>query len=367
MSIVNKSLDDVFSMMPTGSIDRAILNNLKGINHRQTTNAVPMNKDMPGYTFFTRPQLNMQKDNLRNVRQLSALLSDNPYSIQTYIRAMLDPRLVEGVSYNGITIPSVSCPIIDNMNPFIVPLTNNMVSISGWPSIAVPTRTSDPGLYNESQTIVDGRVINYETFDLTVNFRNTRGNAILFLFYVWSLYMSSVFEGKLVPYLDFISEREIDYNTRIYRLVTDYTKTRVTAIACTNASIPVGVPIGDQFDVPGDKPYIEANREISMRFKNDGVRYNDPIIVRDFNEVVVIFNPSMEDSVREKYMVKIPTVGSGGLQASISSYFNFRGYPRIEPSTMELEWWVFAEVFNKIISRYLDSIPETNSENYYGD
>lgn len=363
MAILSKTLDDVFSAMPTGSLDRAILNNLRGINHRQTPGAVPINKDMPGYTFFTRPQLNMQKDNVRNVRQLASLLSDNPVSIQTYIRAMLDPRLMAGVSFsspNGpAETPIISCPIVDNLNAFIPPLTNNIVSISGWPSISVPTNTSKAGLYNESQTIIDGRVINSETFDITVNFRNTRGDPILYLFYVWALYGSMVFEGKLVPYLDFISENEIDYNTRIYRIVTDYTKTKVTKLACCNAAIPVGVPVGDAFDIPGDKPYVEANREISMRFKCDGVRYFDDLVAKDFNDTVAIFNPAMIDGNREDMMVK--------LSPKIATTFNFLGYPRINTITAELEWWVPVDVFNRVVSKYLNGIQETNSENYEGD
>lgn len=360
MTIVSSSLDDIFSKMPTGSIERSILNNLRGLNFRQTPNATPINKDIQGLTFFTRPQLNMQIDNLRNVRQLGALLTNNPNSIQTYIRCMLDPRLMNGIEIGGVSTPRTPCSIIDNSCAFIPPLTNSLVSMSGWPSIAVPTNTSDPGLYNESQTMVDGRVLNYETFDITANFRNTRGDPILFMFYVWSIYMSMVFEGKLVPYLDMISENEIDYNTRIYRIVLDYKKQIVTKIACTNASIPVGVPVGDAFDVPGDKPYSEANREISMRFKCDGVRYFDPIIVDDFNKTVCIFNPSMYDEYRSSDMVKI--------SAALLDRFNMqRCYPRIDTITMELEWWVSAQDFSMVAQRYVDSIPETNSETFVGD
>ena len=60
------SLDDLFSTMPLGSVERAEVNNLYGINHRQINAALPMNKDVQGLTFFVRPQLNLLQDNIRN-------------------------------------------------------------------------------------------------------------------------------------------------------------------------------------------------------------------------------------------------------------------------------------------------------------
>ena len=55
--------------------------------------------------------------------------------------------------------------------------------------------------------------------------------------------MSLVFEGKLVPYFDYMAENTIDYNTRIYRLVTDSTHMYVTKIAATGYAFPISVSI----------------------------------------------------------------------------------------------------------------------------
>ena len=352
MSIASKSLDELFSGTPTGSIERAILNNLTGINHLQTPNALPNNKELPGFTFFTRPQLNMQKGNIRNVRKLYSLLTDNDVSIQKYIRCCLDPRLALGVSYSSGSIPPSPCPVIDNSSPFIIPFTNNLLSISGWPSIAVPTRNSDPGLYNEVQTLVDGRVINDEAYTLNCNFRNTRGDAILFLLYVWSLYMSMVFEGKMVPYLDMISENEIDYNTRIYRIVTDHTRRRITKMYCCHAAVPKGVPIGDGADIPGDRTYSDANQTMSVQFECNGFTAFDDIVALEFNAVGEIFNPDLSDENRENRMVRVPE--------SLLRIFNFSGYPRIDTVNSTLDWWVSKDVYNERTARYFNMIPDYN-------
>lgn len=360
-SITSQSMDDLFSSMPTGSLERAILNNLYGFNHRQTPGMVPINKEQPGLTFFVRPQLNMQADNIRNIRQLSLLLSNNPLSMQMYIRCMLDPRLMTGVSFNkGAAIPKINCPIVDNKSAFFPIFTNSFVSMSGWPDVSVPTFTSDPGLHNEAWSIVDGRVLNSETYDLNVNFRETRGNPVMLQFYAWALYMAGVFEGKLVPYLDMITENEVDYCTRIYRIKLDYKREIVTGIAACGAAFPTGLPIGEGFNVPGDKPFSEANQEITMRFKCMGVNYYDDILVKEFNETVAIFNPGMSDKNRSKYMMKIPK--------TLIQMFNFKGYPHINTTTSELEWYVESTDYSAMGTDILKSIKAgQNNEDFQGD
>lgn len=353
--ITSQTLEDLYTAMPTGSLDRSIINNLIGINHRQTPGMLPSNRDMPGLTFFTRPQLNMQRNNIRNARKLSQLISDNPLSMQRYIRCMLDPRLIEGL----VGIPALSCPIVDNKLAFIPVLTNNCLSQSGWPSISVPTFTSKPGRVNEAVSMVDGVVDNHEVWDLNVNFRNTRGDPILYLIYSWVLYMSYVFEGRLVPYIDMISENEIDYCTRIYRLVLDYKKQRVTKIAATHASFPIGVPIGDPFNSSGDRVYSEANSEISVTFRCMGVDYFDDILVKEFNETVAIFNPEMDDAYRDQNMIAVPH--------ALINAMNFKGYPYINPQTSELQWYIPLTDYAQIAQNTLDRIQEYDSSNEIGD
>jgi hypothetical protein len=53
------------------------------------------------------------------------------------------------------------------------------------------------------------------------------------------------------------------------------------------------------------------------------------------------FNHSMTDDQREQHNTKIP------IQAL--QLFNNRGYPRINPDTWELEWWIDTPTYNKLI------------------
>lgn len=350
-AILPFSLDDYFQSTPIGSVDKAIGNNLYGINHMQIPGTVASNKDTYGLTFFVRPQLNMQADNIRNSRLLAPLLTINSQSIQRYIRATLDPRIMAGYSFmqspegGSPSVNSLPCEIVDNLSAFIPVLTNNLNTISGWPDILAPTFTSKPGLYNEAYSQVDGVTKNYESFDITATFRNTRGDPILYMFYVWLHYSSMVFEGKLIPYLDFLTENEIDYNTRIYRLVMDQDKEIVKKIGATGAAFPISVPTGSFFDFANDKPYNDQNKDIPITFRCMGAEYLDDILIYEFNQTVVIFNPAMADNRRDSEMQRVTK--------NVLSLFNNRGYPRIDYSTNKLEWYVTKDLFNARTNAFL--------------
>lgn len=363
-SLVPYSLDDYFQSSNLGSIDQAIGNNLFGINHRQIPGVVSSNKDVYGLTFFVRPQLNLQADNVRNFRLLSPLLNEIETSIQRHVRCSLDPRLIHGYTFNNHSIPTLSCPIVDNLNCFIPILTNNLTALSGWPDLAVPTYTSEPGLYREQYSQVDGIARNFEMFDLNVSFRNTKGDPILYMFYVWLHYMAAVFEGKLSPYIDFITEREMDYNTKIYRLVLDQQKNVVTKIGATGVAFPISNAVGSFFDYNVNQPYNDQNKEITIRFRCLGFECLDDILVHDFNKSVVQFNSNMRNGVRENVMYKI--------NKNIVHLFNNRGYPRINPNTYELEWWIDNNLYNSRSSSFIqNAVGDTDTivqdEEFTGD
>lgn len=333
-SIIPAPIDDFYQTGVNGGLENAIGNNFYGLNHRQRPSVVPINKDHYGLTFFVRPQLNLLNDNIRNVRIFTPLLTKNQNSIQAIIRGLLDPRLALG--YPDIS-SRISSPFVDPQQAFIPILTNHLKSISGWPDIIVPTTTSKEGAYQEAHSMADGVTANYTAYDIEATFRNSKGDPIMLLFYIWTHYMSLVYEGLLVPYPDFIVENEIDYNTRIYRLVLDSTKKKVQKIGATGVSFPTSLPIGGFFDYSSDKPYNDNNSDITIRFKSLGAQYQDDILIFEFNKTVAVFNQSMRPEVINNEMTLVPD--------TLLNLFNNRGYPRINPETYDLEWWVSKQVY----------------------
>jgi hypothetical protein len=318
-----------------GTLSTAIGDNFYGINHRQTPAAIQINKDFFGLTFFTRPRLNLSSDNIRFNRKLAPLLSNKEDSLQRIIRCLLDPRLAK---------TGIKTQFVDNQQAFIPLLTNNLLSISGWNDIIAPTFTSEAGVYREDFSFVDGVTDLYATYDIVANFRNMPGDPITSLILHWVNYQALVFEGVLYPYPEFIKNNEIDYNTRIYRLVLDSTKTIVQKIAATGASFPVNAPIGAAFNYEAEKPINGSNDQISISFKSIGANYQDDILIDEFNRSTYLTNDLMSDKQRDKFFTKIPIEALG--------IFNNRGYPRIDPYTYELEWWVTNQEYKFFLPAY---------------
>lgn len=365
-------LDKILNNMPIGSISRSMTYSLYGLNMHDNRAFLPSNRDRTGYTFFTKPQLNLSVNNIVRHRSFLSLLTDVETSYQRYTRLNLDPRLAKmgeqtgRVIINGLEDTSVKSLFVNPSMPFIPLLTNTITSLSGWPDITVPISTSSSGLYGEEYNLVDGATNHYESYDIDVTFRNIRGNPLIYLFYIWVRYQSLVFEGILTPYMDFILENELDYNTRIYRVVLQPNKTHVSYVACTGASFPVNVPLGNLLDFNNENTY-NITEDINIRFRSTGFIAFEDIVKYYFNSTVAIFNPDIKklldqdtrgiasemvtrDNPKEVYLsgsyARLPT----HLVAYIENaemydnnpYYNLRykAVPYINLHTNEFEWWV---------------------------
>lgn len=330
-------LERVYNSTPLGPLSSNLVNTVYGINHRQTQLALPFNKDGYGLTFFTRPRLNLTTDNLRFVRQMLPLLNTEPRSIQRIIRCTLDP-LLEYPETNNVRVKSISSPYVDGLNVFIPLLTNLCLTVAGWPDYMVEKFTTPAGHYREEHSMVDSSIDIRNSFELSASFRNVPNNPVTLLFFFWIYYASKVFEGELLPYGSSVFETEIDYNTRIYRLILDQNKRYVQSILSTGASFPLNAPIGALGNFDTSQPFNDANDNVNIRFECMGMEFNDPIQITEFNDSVSALNPGMAEEFRDEYYIAIPY--------QVLSFFNMRGYPRINPKTMELEWYITYAMFN---------------------
>lgn len=353
-SLLPSTLDDLFSTTHLGSFNRAIADNVYGIDPLQNNGKVQDNKEHQGYTFVVRPQLNLQADNIRNVRTLSNLMTDNNLTMARYVRCMLDPRL--GTDYKNAreTVKAIGSPLLDNNNAFISILTNNVTSVSGWPDSITPTFKSNSGLYNEVYMQVDGITVNYENYTIDYTIRNTMMDPVPLMLHTWQTYMSSVFEGLLMPYPDYIANVRLDYNTRIYRLVMNQDRETVSKLAATGVAIPISNPTGSFFDFNSETPFNDQVKNYTIRFEALGFIVFDDILIKQFNLTVVAFNPAMADGVREKHLVAV--------EKDLWYLFRNRVYPRINPNNFKLEWWVPRNLYSDTaVKVYRESYNEANA------
>lgn len=346
---IKQQIDLIQRLNGYGSHERALTDNLRGINVNLNGVPAPINRDSFGITFFTRPDLNLSYNNIVNDRLLTNLLNTDPNSMATAIRVMLDPRLQKS-STNPI-----ESNLIDEHQAFIPILTNNLVSMSGWPDLMVDTFTSKSGRVKEDFSIIDDTSHIYYSTDITASFANIQGDPITFLFAIWVRYASLVYEGKLVPYVNNLMQNTIDYQTRIYRLVLNADWTHVQKIAACGAAFPKSAPLGNAFNYSDKDAFNEENNQMSISFRITGVDYLDPITIKEFNYIVERFNPSMKDGTRGSAYEKISFlkeyVGHGFIGPILSNVLNHRVYPRIDPITLELEWYASKDDFDSIIAQ----------------
>lgn len=328
---INDNIEQLQRLGQVAPSNSAYGTSFYGINHRQTASPLNINRDFYGLAFFTRPTMNMTRVNIGTLRQMMPLTNTNERSVQRIIRSLLDYRLFS---------KGISCPFVDPNQAFISPLTNHLLSMNGWPDIVAQSFRSHDGAYKESYGFVDGNIVaDVQDFDLTCTFRNLTGDPITAFFYYWLRYMEGVFTGELFPYMDHVFNNEIDYQTRIYRVVLDSTKTVVQKIAATGISYPENSPLGAAFDFDSrTEPINRGNDQITINFKCFGATYLDDILIDEFNRTVQLFQPLMSDDRRSNYFVKIPF---GAL-----SIFNTMGYARINPDTYELEWYIQNEIYS---------------------
>jgi len=359
--------NDTYNQTYTRAFDQAISNTLYGLNYTWATPPLPAEDYSKGFVFFTRPQLNLSTANILNVRQFYPLLNDNPVSMQRYVRTMLDPRLqwyLTG-SYTEKINPTVNKPIFSNevldsplcdkYNPFIPPLSNLLLTLSGIPDVVVPHMTTTQGLRREQYAMVDGTYEVNDVYEVTATFRNIKSGVLPFMFQIWVMYMSHVFEGELSPYVDFILENEIDYNTRFYRIILDKTGRYVSQIFAPGAAFPISIPLGKYFDYNRNEIISEHSKTLDIRFVCMGGMYNDPILIREFNKTNAIFNPfyysyyefGMKDAMVEVDAVLLP-------------YLNYRAYPYIDEDTYEFKWLVPSS--SKLLKKVLDDLKKKDNE-----
>jgi len=321
-----------------GNLSQAYTNALMGFDHRFAGIPIPVNTESRGMVFFTRPRMNLSYDNLVSDRRMSALITRDEMSIGRAIRVLLDPRrdrdgpAGENI-YEDDGEPIIS-RLVDSKSPFIPILSNTLISLSGWPDTMTEFFSSTAGIAKESYFYIDGPHRNFSEFTLTASFRNIPGDPITFLLQMWHTYATNVYRGSMIPYPEAVIEREIDYQTRIYHFVMDPSRRFIQKSAVACVAIPESAGIASAFNFSSDSVYSqESLRQISVPFHCAGVEYNDPINLDEFNRLQAHFNPELaKRSDRLSKYVK--------LNPDEISAFNYYGYPHINLTTNELEWWI---------------------------
>lgn len=301
------------------------------------------NHEVVGLTFITRPKLNFTTQSLRQDPILSMLDTLDPVSFQFAIRCYLDTKFSRGKhSYNGTPIMRLAeqCPFFNSESPFIIPLSNCLMSMSGWPDPVIDTETTEGGFYSEDQTFAKGSDRLSRSYDLTLTFRDIQGGFIIALLYVWHRFIELVTRGEVTAYMEDIAARRLCYTCSIYRLVLDPSRQFVTKWAKATGCFPKSPPMGSFFNFGERESFITSTAQYSIPFTVNKVEYMNPLILRDFNTISKRYSQGLQNlSSNRDAMQRTP----------VSPDYNFTGIPFIDldSGSNRLDFWAYNNEISK--------------------
>ena len=246
-------------------------------------NPMPPNHEVAGLTFITRPKLNFASSSLAQDRVLATLATLDPQSLPFSIRCYLDTKFS---NRNDILPLAITSPFFNSDLPFIVPLTNCLQTISGFPDFNIDAETTEGGFFGEDQTFAKGSDMNMRSYDFSLTFRDIQGGYIMALFIYWTRYIALVTRGMIMAYPEDIIARRLNYTCSIYRFILDPSRRFIVKWAKATGCWPASVPIGNAFNIGERENYLHASSQFTIPFKVNNVEYMDPIIFRDFNSIV---------------------------------------------------------------------------------
>jgi hypothetical protein len=235
-----------------------------------------------GFTFITRPKLNLTTVSIRQDRILSLLDTLNPESLAFAVRALLDTKLL-----TNYKISTKSSQFLNAANPFIPIFTNRLVSLNGWPDPTIDIDTTEGGFFSESITYPHGHDQLTRNYDLNATFSDIQGSVVMMLFLVWTRYISLLTRGVVTAHPEDIDDRRMGFTSSIYRFVMDPSNRYITKWAKATGCFPRSVPLGAYFNYDSNASNVDTAMNLSVPITVAGkVEYMDPIIFREFNMLV---------------------------------------------------------------------------------
>ena len=340
----NKVLNESYRLMGQGGNGNQLQTFLSRLD-RHGTVITPLNSMNYGFTFITRPRLNLTSPNLRQNPILHTLNANDENSVAFMIRALLDTRLSTGsdliLDYGNASQlkneevmdfgqKCLLSGLVDARNPFFIPLCNGLKGLSGFPDFNIEVETTEGDFHSGDFTFAKGSDMNNRTQELSLEFRDVQGSIILSCIYYWCLYMALQAKGVVMAYPDDIYQQRLNYTVSIYRFVMDTTRRNILWWAKATGCFPKSAPIGALFNVNQSEVTISSAANFSVPFTANDIKVNDPGIILDFNRLMKRYCPTIDTEAF--YDVETDNDMTAGL--------NFIGLPYIEDTAtgLKLVW-----------------------------
>lgn len=329
----NINLDSITRGSGRGNRASSLHNVIRNKNWLGGPAQLPPLKESTGLVFIGPPDLNLHPANISHIRELSPLLVEDPYSLGSTIRDMLDPRGAWKQRNSRLNDPNY---------PFLGILDNTLTSLDGFPDYVMDEYVSNPGRAGSTVIHARGRIKKYQKYELSATHTNLPGDAINQIYSALAHWYDHVHRFSSSPQMINVRHNRVDYLMRIYRFAFDQSGTRVNQFTMTGCGYPRSASQGAVMNYATDSGVNQGYDTISASWSCAGVYHNDPIVLLCFNQLVERFNPLMKDGLRELTYIKVGTQTDDSMVASLADImdFQYHGYPRINLRTLEFEVWV---------------------------
>lgn len=338
---LKRILQEAYLQMGHGLYTNTLQNFLSRLD-RHGTAMVPLNSMNPGFTFITRPRLNMTLGNLRQHPVTASLASEEENSVSFMIRALLDTRMSRGQpifagahnSFHGLNDEDTTFAdkagksgLVDVMNPFFIPLCNGLKGISGFPDFSIHEETTEGDFHSGDFTFAKGSDMNNRTQELSLEFRDAQGSPILASIFYWALIISLQAKGVMMAYPDDIYEQRLNYTVSIYRFITDHTRTHILWWCKATGCFPKSAPIGALFNINQGEDVVSSAMNFSVPFVANDIKVNHPGHLLQFNRLMRDYCPNITD---QSVFPDVP----------YETQYNFNSLPYIETDSrgLVLKW-----------------------------
>ena len=340
-------LKNIGSKMPGlstfGILDESISNFLRELDRFHNSNYLPQMSEQVGNVFITRPKLNLSTANLILDRTMAPLNTMNPMSNAFMIRALLDTYFTRE---NWDTVDQ--SPLINPRNPFLTPLCNGLVGISGWPEINIETEATDGGFFSEDQTYAIGFDRLFKTYNFNLTFKDITSSPIFNIIFYWLYYIAAVTLGDMTAYNFHIDGQRLDYTVSIYQFIMDPTRRYILKWGKATGCFPISLPIGDVFNFSEGSMMTQGSGKFTIPFVVNNVKYNDYLRIVDFNMLVERYSPGIKDAAIIKS----------------NSPYNYVGIPYIV-STPKGYMLTYRDVDNVLPSEELENVSRYSPDSSY--
>lgn len=259
-------------------------------NDKFNHNSLPPNALMSGYTFITRPKLCLHDVAVTKRSEFLPMNTDRVNTIGFASRCLLDTKFCRDSSDRAAT-----CKLINTRSPFLTPLQNGLVGISGYPDPMVETVTTEAGFHSEDHTFVTGYNQMNKTYDLTLDVRDPQGGPIMAILFYWLLFMGYQAKGMMPTYLEDVVQRVLNYTVSIYRFTVDPSRRWIQHYSKATGCFLKSIPLGAFFNFSDSQKYVTAAGNFSVNFIVNKLEYNKPEILAEFNTLMRRYDPGIEN------------------------------------------------------------------------